>query len=205
MIFGSGRSLNVGRRKLAGIEISPLVGHSDEQVNCVTCSRRGEDLQRDEIGPASIVDPIRLIGHPAKPRSLLEARCLRRRTDFSHADNVCSKDQPLAVAQLLCFIRPAEERYRLFGGIPRVKLRLRLTSPSTGSQASQGCGAYDDDGFCVAIDFVASMPGSKSEYSGARPAKRARFIPALTNSSICAGTRCRRPRSRLSACEAAAA
>ena len=119
----------MGRRKLAGIEISPLVGHSDEQVNRVTCSKRGEDLQRDEIGPASIVDPIRLIGHPAKPRSLLEARCLRRRTDFSHADNVCSKDQPLAVAQLLCFIRPAEERYRLFGGIPRVKLRLRHDAP----------------------------------------------------------------------------
>ena len=46
------------------------------------------------------------------------------------------------------------------------------------------------------MDFVASMPGSKSRYSGARRANRARFIPALTNSSICAGTRCSRPRSR---------
>jgi hypothetical protein len=30
------------------------------------------------------------------------------------------------------------------------------------------------------MDFVASMPGSKSRYSGVRRAKRARFIPALT-------------------------
>jgi peptidase M48-like protein len=51
-----------------------------------------------------------------------------------------------------------------------------------------GCNAAHA-GFAVAIDLVSSMPGSKSRYSGARPAKRARLIPALTNSSICEGTR----------------
>ena len=34
-------------------------------------------------------------------------------------------------------------------------------------------------GFCVAIDLVASMPGSKSRYSGVRRAKRARLMPAF--------------------------
>ena len=40
------------------------------------------------------------------------------------------------------------------------------------------------------------MPGSKSEYSGARRDSRARLTPALTNSSIWAGTRCSRLNSR---------
>ena len=46
-----------------------------------------------------------------------------------------------------------------------------------------------------AMDLIASIPGSKSEYSGARRASRARLTPALTNSSICAGTSCSRPNS----------